>query len=906
MAFAKDLPLAEYQKDVRLAAARTPRWFPTRSVLDLNLDRLVDPRFDGAPGAARFGTVKLDQALDGVRTAVVLGTAGLGKSWALRSRIAAADPSVFPVWMHAYSLAAAWQSGGSLREVVARAGRRSSRSASGEATERLIHERLWSMPTLIAVDGLDEVHDVMLRSELEAALEALVMEVRQHDDAQLIAASRPAGFRPLAPDFDADEDATEVVLQLVPLESTQVDRFFSSWTAIIGGDVAMRRLQRVAAPPSPLRDATSVPLLASLCAWVAETEDVALTHAGLYDQVIGRFLTQSWKEHDLGAAGRAIDPARSAVIRRALSHLAFTMATHPAGWAEQIGPAECEAVLGDAGDLPVPPGRTKTWSMCFEVGALTPLGDGLDSDAPIGWVHRSFQDFLAGENLLRTLPDVKETLAAYAADPAWTSLISLAATGPAAAAEDVDALCETLLTLATVGADGLGVVTELCARVLAATDRRGPPLDQLAMHVARRLRQGLVDPLLAAHALGGDAVEGLQSLVDQGFADRVVLQALCAAGASGWASLESIIENRANVSGAAEILAEVDGPRAAKALIQRAANGLGIGARDGRVVSHADDAVRAGILRRYNDDPANPAVADLAGAAAREDEIGVFVANLSHPNPDARFGALNAIIVMKSFNADRSTIEAVARLAVNDDSPLVRQTASNLMQTWRIGTPTARQVSIEGSETSLGSRPRDAATLVTSLLAGTTDDVGTAYELLAHQPDVAALPVVMAAEESMRHEVLGGRYHWRWLPSYLKFRPDDVEVILNHLEVADETATVQSAAITIAPIESIEAGRRLDAIAAAMCRINDRWVDAAWATVAEMHPYEAARCFRRVFDKAQTAVPPHALHHLTTRTARALDQLDRTTQKELRAELGTAVRDYLDRLDAEPQVSGRR
>lgn len=419
------------------------------------------------------GDVSWTGAMRGVPVAVVVADAGYGKTWLLRRHgrelcdgalaalAAGEDPSdvEIPLWMHAGDLARGWSSDDPPAEAVVRTGMRTARDrgfvASARLTE-LLAQRLSAdaAPVHVLVDAYDEVFDDASRASVRRALVWLRALSRRGSGPRLVFTSRGAGYADPFTDGDQEAQAPHY-LEPGVLDEEQVRALWEQWFGARGEQVPADRLEPVLAPTSPLRGFARIPLIAAFCAWVAEVDTVATSRSGLYEQVLRRFLAQSWKEH--GATRQ--DGGLRATLDKALTELAWTMATAGPVWRDAIAVAGCEAELERAG---LQPSRdhSRTWLAVREVGILVqaaahgpdPLGDG-----PVLWIHRSVQEFLVARKLVTLSEDsLSDVLGGRAwMQPEWGEVIHFAI-GLETVAGGARPVTEGLRSLALDGRDGLG------------------------------------------------------------------------------------------------------------------------------------------------------------------------------------------------------------------------------------------------------------------------------------------------------------------------------------------------------------------------------------------------------------------------------------------------------------------
>ncbi|MFF7259200.1 NACHT domain-containing protein [Streptomyces sp. NPDC008159] len=591
--------LTAYLEALKEALGETQSWIPhndleaafQRRMVKISSDppRTVD---DEALYVSRTalprGDVSWTGAMRGVAVAVVVADAGYGKTWLLRRHgrevcdgalaalAAGDDPSdvEVPLWMHAGDLARGWSSDDPPAEAVVRAGMRTARDRGFVPSSRLVEflaERMSAdaTPVHVLVDAYDEVFDDASREAARRALVWLRAIVRRDSGPRLVCTSRGAGYADPFTDQEREAPAPHY-LEPGVLDEEQVRSLWDQWFEARGEPVPTERLDPVLAPTSPLRGFARIPLIAAFCAWVAEVDTVATSRSGLYEQVLRRFLAQSWKEQ--GTTRQ--DGGLRAALDKALTELAWTMATAGPVWRDAIAVAGCEAELERAG---LQPSRdhSRSWLAVREVGILVqaaahggdPLGDG-----PVLWIHRSVQEFLVARKLV-TLSgdDLSEVLGERAwMQPEWGEVIHFAI-GLETVAGGSRPVTEGLRSLALDGRDGLGWF----ATTFAAAGAGMPPDPSARRAIVERVwalqRAGFITPVRLANvlALVPEARSGeIAGILLDTPPSRETWEALAWCGEPGRTALTEVIASAPRMSGAATALHRVD-PRAAIAAMRR-------------------------------------------------------------------------------------------------------------------------------------------------------------------------------------------------------------------------------------------------------------------------------------------------------------------------------------------------
>lgn len=863
-----------YRAELSTFLGRTPRWHPG-SLGTLFLDRKVNPVLVGQPtGRSRFGTLSWRSAMQDVRIGGIVAPAGFGKTWALRALLAesaASETGPLPVWTHAQTLATAWDEGIPVLDLLGRVAGLTTRRLPAADIAAVVSQAMTAEGVILVVDALDEVHDTLLRSRASEAIAGMADVFRSGDcRGQLIFSSRLAGFENPVDGFGRARDGSEVIVELVPFDLPEIEHFFDQWCELQGSGQARERLHKLTRPGSPLRRAVTVPLLASLCAWVAEDEDVAQTKSGVYGQVVDRFLERRWKQGEAQSplGQRTDDPAWRHAVRRSLGQLAAAMATGDAGWQEQASPVWCDQVLTDTGCPAGPAGRSRTWSMCFEIGALTPIGLAEDTvDVPVGWIHRSVQQFLVADHLAgdQSAPGL---LAGQCDSPEWTDVAVFLAGHDDG--QSGDALLSALCERAVSGNDPFGLLSELIAAVmLERPDLVLPPNGRA--YLQRQLAAGLARPSSLVPALGEHAAGPLRELIEAGVLEPDLYEAMLTLGQPGQQMLEEVAAVQPRADGAATALAEVNPAAAVRALLRRADAGIPISSRDARVLRRAEDALRARMLGAYNSQPHNLARADLAAAAAAPGTLGAFLAHLPDEDRRCRLAALNGLAVLLSFEVPREIAATVRQVAEADSDPEVRILARNIIDTWEIGSPAALQSRPAATPADPGAKIDAGEFILHALQNDDSAQISLALQLLVTRPALQALPGLDDLITGLDERVRAGQFDWRWVDSLVRLRPALQQVLVDHVEHGDERP-VRNAALALPYLDGIPVAARLAALASALGRIDERWSAASFEVLADRHPQPAVEVICRALEAGQY-FNPTGVRRLVTAGRRALELL---------------------------------
>jgi len=389
-------------------------------------------------------------------------------------------------------------------------------------------------------------------------------------------------------------------------------------------------------------------------------------------------------------------------------------------------------------------------------------------------------------------------------------------------------------------------------------------------YLLRQLAAGVASPSALVPVLQDDALGALDALVQAGLFDPDIYEALLCLGHKGTEVLEELAATRAGADGAISALAESDPAAAVRALLRRAESGIGISSRDARVLRQADDDLRGKMLNAYRREPANLGRADLAAAAAAPGTLDAFTGNLSDPDTRCRLGALNGIATMLSFDVPREVAAQVRRLVNDDLDGQVRQLAANIIQTWEIGTPAALQTRQSPPESKTSEL--DAETLlVSSLTSGDSTRIATALQLCANDPTLLSITRVATLVAALEQRVRAGEFDWRWVDSMVRLRPQLAAVLVAHVRNGT-TSAIRNAALAVPYLDSVPVRDRLDALAAALGRVDERWSAASFGVLADSHPTLAIEAICQALE-SQHYTGPVGVRRLLSAGRRALDLL---------------------------------
>jgi TIR domain len=716
--------LRAYLTALERSMSATQSWMPYPTMDSAYLDRLVTVHGEAPAGPPdgglyqdgnplRAADVRWAQAIRDVPIGVVLGDAGLGKTWLLRyhciqlcrAALAQLDSGVptsevnVPLFTHAHQLAAQWHAGLPPREALVRAATHGLDAGTTDLVRLLgfLSARFEpNQPSVyLLVDALDEVFDDELR---DAAMESLAWVsglVRVDSGPRLLLTARTAGFTdPFAPlvegelDEGDEEQATPTYFQLGVLDEHQVRRLWSRWFELRAIAVPEDRLQPALAPGSAIRMAVRVPLVAAFAAWVAESESVTPNRSGLYAQVVDRFFGLYWKMGSPAPFGALRqDAVLRARYRRAFVDLAWLMATGSASWRDAVALDECELALD-----PALTGLRGEYSHTFVgvrgFGILVQLGGQADGEpATIAWIHRSVHQFLVATRLI-TLPasDLAELVDERCwLRPEWGDVLDFAI-GLEAADPPERPVTTVVRDLALDREDGLGWFATVFTSAGAGMSPDGDDRAAVVAHVWRLYQAGLLttNHLVQVLALTPEADPAMLAnmvLTNEGStASRLdTWTALTWCGSAGVAALRSAVAHAVRAEGAALALYQVAPDEAVAAVRERLGNGLPMHARDAVVLRDLSIVDVEYVRNSYRSRPSSVALAQCLGwtvnPAARAD---LMTALRAH-DAEVRGAAVHGLIAGFAAELDELGCQALLDVALRDPVPALRLQARDAL-----------------------------------------------------------------------------------------------------------------------------------------------------------------------------------------------------------------------------------
>ncbi|MFE4262673.1 NACHT domain-containing protein [Streptomyces sp. NPDC056883] len=398
-----------------------PRYVPE------GLDLFALPRSVRVRHAADPTPVAWSEAAGKYRHLVVLGDAGMGKSWLIRSETArrartALDalgegtdpaPPEIPVPLRADELAALPHD----RLVEALVDRLSVWHPVPASLRDTLAALLAEGRATLLVDALDELPGRAERGRVDHLLSLWSERI----GGGLLVTSRVAGYT-----GPPTSSRSTVEAQLLPLGRAEVDRLIDLWGLSAPAAAALR--ERVA-NDAAVAALVEAPLMAALlCGLAEEGDDLPAQPSAVLERVVRRFL---------GAENRwpttpVVEPAEVDRLISVLAPLAHAFASDPEGWRDRMSGQRILTVLrGHSRELAGagydPAGALRLFSV--EAGMLAPAADHRPgADVPYLFVHRYFAVFLvavhlselpAGE-LIEALTDDR------CLDPDWRTAMGMA------------------------------------------------------------------------------------------------------------------------------------------------------------------------------------------------------------------------------------------------------------------------------------------------------------------------------------------------------------------------------------------------------------------------------------------------------------------------------------------------
>jgi hypothetical protein len=292
------------------------------------------------------------------------------------------------------------------------------------------------------------------------------------------------------------------------------------------------------------------------------------------------------------------------------------------------------------------------------------------------------------------------------------------------------------------------------------------------------------------------------------------------------------------------------------------------------------------MLAAYTSQPHNLGRADLAAAAAAPGTLQAFIDQFTNTDQRCRIAALNGVATLVSFDVPREVAAQVRELAAADTDPDVRVLARNIIDTWEIGSPAALQS--KSPEVALPGAQLDAATLITeSLTGGDSVEIGAALQLCVDRPELQSLPGVADLITNLEERVRAGQFDWRWVDSLVRLRPPLAQILIEHVRRGDHLM-VRNAALAVPYLDTIPAVDRLEALASALGRLDERWSAASFEVLADRYPRLAIEAVCRTIESRQH-MSPAGVWRLTYAGRRALELLDARERKDLMPRIARAT-----------------
>jgi len=721
------------------AMTTTQSWMPYSSMDSAYLDRAVMVHGEAPPGPPdgglyqdgsplRHAEVPWAQAIRQVPIGVVLGDAGLGKTWLLRRHClelcraaagqlaagVAVDAVAVPLFLHAGRLAGPRPDGRGPRDVVAEA------ALSGLTVDFKDRARLLAFlagrlaadrePVHLLVDALDEVFADEARDEVLAVLGWAGGLVRPDRGPRLLLSSRLAGFTDpfgrLGEDAAGDEDGlTPRYFQLGVLAEHQVRDLWARWFDTRGMAVPSARLDPVIAPGSAVKLAVRTPLVAAFAAWVAESEPVTPNRSGLYVQVVDRFLGLHWKSDSPGVF-RALrgDSAARGRYRRAFVELAWRMAVGGPTWCDALPVDECEQVLDTvfgaaAGE------RSRTFDALRAFGVLVPLGGFADpaaavsAEATVAWVHRSVHEFLVAERLVG---QPAEDVVALVEDrcwfrPEWANVLDFAVGLEAGTAGRT--VTDAVRAAALDERDGLGWFATVLTSAAAGMPPELGGRSAVVERVRRLHRAGLLTPrhlvqvlAMTPEARPDEMVHLVLTSGDPHAGGPETWTALAWCGAPGLAALRSTVAHSPAAAGAAAALRDVAPSDAVSAMAERLRAGLPVHPEDAAVLRElsADSVERLRVA--YRRGPGSAPLARCVGWTCTPAGRADLMANLRSVDTAVRRAAVAGLVA--GFGAELDTVgcETLLGVALGDKEPEIRLEVRDTLLRIAVDVPWVRRL----------------------------------------------------------------------------------------------------------------------------------------------------------------------------------------------------------------------
>ncbi|MCX5122717.1 HEAT repeat domain-containing protein [Streptomyces sp. NBC_00347] len=658
-------PLRAYLEGLLPALERWARHEGRPRYVPEDLDLFALPRSVRIRHATDPAPVAWSEAADRYRHLVVLGDAGMGKSWLIRSETArrartalealgeGSEPaaSELPVPVRADELAALPHD----RLVEALVDRLSVWHPVPTSLRDTLAALLAEGRATLLVDALDELPGRAERGRVDH----LLSHWSERIGGGLLVTSRVAGYT-----GPPTSSRSTVEAQLLPLGRAAVDTLIDLWGLSAPAAAALR--ERVA-NDAAVAALVEAPLMAALlCGLAEEGDDLPAQPSAVLERVVRRFL---------GAENRwpttpVVEPAEVDRLISVLAPLAHAFASDPEGWRDRMSGQRILTVLrGHSKELAGagydPAGALRLFSV--EAGMLAPAADHRPgADVPYLFVHRYFAVFLVAVHLSElSAGELIEELAEdrclhYEWRTAWAMAGGILARQDRTAT--VMRMVEHLLHLPL---DPFHGALFAALRILAELpDHRSVP-PQVSAEAARRVthlltpeseRSGTADflhrwlpnlpPAVTAEVLD------LARTSDDPQVVAVARRSLSMVGTDEVDTLliERLVFGEANQDDW-EVLAGRHGERPARALLEAVRDPRGV------MMTSPGDALAAGAV-------------DLV--------LAEILALLEHP---AAISRLNAVCALRHRHTDDRVLTGLIKAATDDEEIAVRMAAAEILAT---------------------------------------------------------------------------------------------------------------------------------------------------------------------------------------------------------------------------------
>jgi predicted NACHT family NTPase len=155
------------------------------------------------------------------------------------------------------------------------------KGADWQFDQQQLHQHLQEYPTLVMLDGLDEVFD---RATQAAIIDEIIRFAHQYPQAQLLITSRIIGYNP-----ERLQQGNFRHFTIQPLNTDEIHEFIDRWyTLALGNDPdklsLMARLKEAIAHSKAIQNLADNPLLLTMMAILDRRQELPRDRADLYDQ----------------------------------------------------------------------------------------------------------------------------------------------------------------------------------------------------------------------------------------------------------------------------------------------------------------------------------------------------------------------------------------------------------------------------------------------------------------------------------------------------------------------------------------------------------------------------------------------------------------------------------------------